>query len=175
MIIKYNINFLFFFILVNITIKKMSDNDYVRNPNTGRMVKIGGASYRRLINEGVLKNKRKDPRVAYNLEQGDDVDAIKKQLKTQIKLKKGETIRKGAGRNKGKLMIAYKGGRYKNSQGYNSDSSSESDSSSSEDDLAAFCKKLQLEPPRAKQTRKKARESSSESESESESEESPWQ
>lgn len=158
----------------------MSDNDYVRNPNTGRMVKIGGASYRRLINEGVLKNKRKDPRVAYNLEQGDDVDAIKRQLKTQIKLKKGETIRKGAGRNKGKLMIAYKGGRYKNSQGYNSDSSSESDSSSSsEDDLAAFCKKLQLEPPRAKQTsrgmysRKKARESSSESESESESEESP--
>ena len=156
----------------------MSDNDYVRNPNTGRMVKIGGASYRRLINEGpVLKNKRKDPRVAYNLEQGDDVDAIKRQLKTQIKLKKGETIRKGAGRNKGKLMIAYKGGRYKNSQGYNS--SSESDSSSSEDDLAAFCKKLQLEPPRAKQTsrgmysRKKARESSSESESESESEESP--
>jgi len=105
-----------------------------------------------------------------SVEQGDDVDAIKRQLKTQIKLKKGETIRKGAGRNKGKLMIAYKGGRYKNSQGYNSDSSSESDSSSSEDDLAAFCKKLQLEPPRAKQTRKKARESSSESESEAESE-----
>ena len=59
----------------------MSDNDYVRNPKTNRMVKIGGASYRRLINEGVLKNKRKDPRVAYNLEQGNDVDAIKRQLK----------------------------------------------------------------------------------------------
>ena len=95
------------------------------------MVKIGGASYRRLINEGVLKNKRKDPRVAYNLEKGDDVEAIKRELKGQLKLKKGETIRKGAGRNKGKLMVAYKGGRYKNSQGYNSDSSSESDSSSS--------------------------------------------
>ena len=62
MIIKYNINFVFFFILVNITIKKMSDNDYVRNPNTGRMVKIGGASYRRLINDrGGFEEQKKRP------------------------------------------------------------------------------------------------------------------
>lgn len=34
-------------------------DNYVVNPQTNRLVKIGGASHRRLVNEGVLKNTKK--------------------------------------------------------------------------------------------------------------------
>ena len=59
-------------------------SDYVNNPTTGRMVKIGGKTHRSLINSGVLKNTRRDPRVLYTLDHGDDVHAIKQQLRETL-------------------------------------------------------------------------------------------
>lgn len=132
------------------------DTDYVRNPKTGRLVKIGSVTYRQLINEKVLKNTRKDPKVAYKLDEGDDINAIKRDLKKKIKLKKGETLRTGTGKNKGKIMIAYKGGRYKK------DESSDSEDS---DDFDSLCKKLNVSFPKSEQESSSDQESSSSSES----------
>jgi hypothetical protein len=109
------------------------NTDYFTNPKTGRLVKYNSPTYRKLVNEGIIKNTRKDPRVAYKLDETDDVEAIKKELKTKIKLKKGEMLKKGVGKNKGKLMIAFKGGRYKKD---------EPDSDSSDSDLESlYCVK----------------------------------
>lgn len=117
------------------------DMDYVRNPITGRLVKIGSMTYRKLVNEKVIKNTRKDPKIAYKLDDGDDIDAIKKDLRSKIKLRRGETLRKGTGKNKGKIIKAFVGGRYKK------DDSSDSDSSSSSE-FETLCKKLDVSFPK---------------------------
>ena len=135
------------------------NTDYVRNPKTGRPVKIGSATYRQLINQKVLKHTRKDPKVAYKLDEDDDINAIKKDLKKKIKLKKGETLRTGTGKNKGKIMIAYKGGRYKKDE-------SDSDHEDS-DDFDSLCKKLNVSFPKEKKYSSSEHESSSDSEEES--------
>lgn len=153
------------------------DTDYVKNPKTGRLIKIGSMTHRKLINEKVIKNTKKNPKIAYKLDEGDDIEAIKRELKSKIKLKKGETLRTGVGKNKGKIMVAFKGGRYKK------------DESDSDDEFENLCKKLDInesfKPKKPKKSSKKpakklkeapppseSDEPSSESSSSSESEES---
>jgi hypothetical protein len=145
----------------------MDDTDYIKNPNTGRLVKIGSKTHRTLVNSGVIKNKRKDPRVLYKLDKNDDVNAITKELKKNIKLKPNETIKKGVGKNAGKLMKSYKGGRYKKD---------EPDSDSDSDDFNSLCRKLSIEPTKKIKSKKIVKkvviESSSDEEQSVESDES---
>lgn len=129
------------------------DIDYVRNPQTGRLVKIGSMTYRKLINNRVIKNTRKDPNVVYKLDDGDDINAIKADLKKKIKLKTGETLRKGTGKNKGKIIKSFVGGRYKKDP----ESSSDDD-----DEFETLCKKLDVSFPK---NRRKSQQEFSESES----------
>lgn len=132
------------------------DTDYVRNPQTGRLVKIGSMTYRKLINNRVIKNTRRDPNVVYKLDDGDDINAIKADLKKKIKLKKGETLRKGTGKNKGKIIKSFVGGRYKKDP----ESSGDDD-----DEFETLCKKLDVSFPQ--NCRQPQQEPSSESEQES--------
>jgi hypothetical protein len=151
------------------------NTDYTINPKTGRLVKYNSPTYRKLVNEGVIKNKKQDPKIAYKLDTGDDIDAIKKDLKNKIKLKKNEVLRKGIGKNKNKIMIAYKGGRHKKDE---TDSDKDSDSNS-DDEFEKLCKKLDVnlsKKPAKKPVKKPAKLAKqvyvSESEEESEEEKS---
>lgn len=124
------------------------DSEYVRNPLTGRLIKIGSMTYRKLINEKVIKNKRKDPKIVYSLDEGDDVVSIKKDLRSKISLKKGETLRNGTGKNKGKIIKSFVGGRYKK----------DPESSDDDDDFENLCKKLDVSFPN-KPTKKPTKKS----------------
>ena len=145
--------------------------DYTRNPQTNRMVKIGGTTHRRLVNSGVLKNKRRDPRVLYTLDEGDDIQSIKRQLKETANLNDSESMKyHPSGKYKGKIVKTHKIGRKSKRQPVESESESES-----EDELLSLYRKLNIAPP-SKNKRYESSESEqseseqSESESESESE-----
>ena len=84
--------------------------DWVTNPKTKKLVKIGSQTHRRLINEGVLKNTRLDEKVLANYDPAvDDVGELKKQL--QSNLSDNEIISVGRGRYKNKLVRGYKGAK----------------------------------------------------------------
>jgi hypothetical protein len=84
--------------------------DWVTNPKTKKLVKIGSQTHRRLINEGVLKNTRLDEKVLANYDpEVDDVGELKKQL--QSNLSDNEIISVGRGRYKNKLVRGYKGAK----------------------------------------------------------------
>lgn len=84
--------------------------DWVTNPKTKKLVKIGSQTHRRLINEGVLKNTRLDKKVLANYDPAvDDVDELKKQLQSNIS--DNEIISVGRGRYKNKLVRGYKGAK----------------------------------------------------------------
>jgi hypothetical protein len=84
--------------------------DWVTNPKTKKLVKIGSQTHRRLINEGVLKNTRLDEKVLANYDPAvDDVGELKKQLQSNIS--DNEIISVGRGRYKNKLVRGYKGAK----------------------------------------------------------------
>ena len=84
--------------------------DWVTNPKTKKLVKIGSQTHRRLINEGVLKNTRLDEKVLANYDPAvDDVGELKKQLQSNIS--DNEIISVGRGRYKNKLVRGYKGNK----------------------------------------------------------------
>ena len=91
-------------------------DNYVLNPLTNRMVKLGSQTYRKLVNTKVIKNKAVDERVIYKYDSDDDIEELKK--KYQEELNENEIIQKGKGRYKGKLIKTYKGqkGRPKKQQ-----------------------------------------------------------
>ena len=141
-------------------------SDYVNNPTTGRMVKIGGKTHRSLINSGVLKNTRRDPRVLYTLDHGDDVHAIKQQLRETANLKKNESMKyHPSGKYKGKIVKTHKIGRKSKHEFVDSESEDE-------DELLSLYKKLNIAPPSKKRRDPESDESESESETDFESDES---
>ena len=141
-------------------------SEYVKNPTTGRMVKIGGKTHRSLINSGVLKNTRRDPRVLYTLDHGDDVHAIKQQLRETANLKKNESMKyHPSGKYKGKIVKTHKIGRKSKNEFIESDSEDE-------DELLSLYKKLNIAPPSKKRIDPESDGSESESGSESDSDES---
>ena len=82
--------------------------DWVTNPKTKKLVKIGSQTHRRLINEGVLKNTRLDEKVLANYDPAvDDVGELKKQLQSNIS--DNEIISVGRGRYRNKLVKGFKG------------------------------------------------------------------
>ena len=81
--------------------------DWIVNPETNRMVKVGSQTYRKLVNQGVLKNSTLDSRVLASYDETDDVDELKRQLSHN--LGENEIISKGKGRYKNKLIKSYKG------------------------------------------------------------------
>ena len=135
-------------------------SDYVNNPTTGRMVKIGGKTHRSLINSGVLKNTRRDPRVLYTLDHGDDVHAIKQQLRETANLKKNKSMKyHPSGKYKGKIVKTHKIGRK---------SKHEFVDSESEDELLSLYKKLNIAPPSKQRRDPQSSESDQSDQSESE-------
>lgn len=84
-------------------------DNYVLNPLTNRMVKVGSQTYRKLVNSKVIKNKAVDERVIYKYDSDDDIEELKK--KYQDELDENEIIQKGKGRYKGKLIKTYKGSK----------------------------------------------------------------
>lgn len=88
------------------------EQNWVTNPNTKKLVKIGSQTHRRLINEGVIKNTKLDEKIlaTYDPEK-DDIDELKKQLKNSMLLKDNEIINVGRGRYKNKLIRGYKGNK----------------------------------------------------------------
>ncbi len=83
-------------------------SDWVTNPKTKKLVKIGSQTHRRLINEGVLKNTRLDEKVLATYDpEVDDVGELKKQLQSNIS--DNEIISVGRGRYKNKLVKGFKG------------------------------------------------------------------
>lgn len=78
---------------------------FITNPLTGRPVQRGGAVYRKLISEGTIVDEDKKDDFLYEIKHGDTPETIKqkkKELKKNCKI--NETIAKGIGRHKGKLV-----------------------------------------------------------------------
>ncbi len=79
--------------------------DYVLNPKTSRMVKIGGKVYRRLVKQGILENTHKDENILFDYaEDMNEEDVEKKRLELSKSLPKNEYASRGSGRKKGKLI-----------------------------------------------------------------------
>ena len=76
--------------------------DYVLNPNSGRMIKVGGRAWRTAVKEGILEGTYTNPDVLYEVNDGDDVSQLKKDF--DEKLNTGEHSVIGRGRFKGKLV-----------------------------------------------------------------------
>ena len=153
-------------------------SDYVNNPTTGRMIKIGGKTHRSLINSGVLKNTRRDPRVLYTLDHGDDVHAIKQQLRETANLKKNESMKyHPSGKYKGKIVKTHKIGR-KSKHSKTEKSNIVDSESEDEDELLSLYKKLNIAPPsttshnQSKNKKKHRRDPESSESDESESDQS---
>ena len=89
----------------------MSSEEWVLNPKTNRMVKKNSITHRRLINQGVFKRTKPDDDVVHVIQENDDVGEIKKQL--SVDLPENMNIRRGHGRNKGKLVKGFRSGRPK--------------------------------------------------------------
>ena len=83
--------------------------DWIVNPTTNRLIKIGSPTYRRLVNQGVIKNTWLDDRVLAHYGENDDVEQLKHQL--CHRLHPNEIISRGKGRYKGKLIRTYKGSK----------------------------------------------------------------
>ena len=85
----------------------MLEQDWITNPVTKKLVKIGSQTHRKLINQGILKNTKIDEKVLASYTETDDVLELKKQLKNN--LKDNQIINVGRGRYKDKLVVGYKG------------------------------------------------------------------
>lgn len=86
-----------------------NENEWLLNPKTGRMVKKNSITHRRLINQGVFKRTQTDDNVLHIIQENDDVESIKKQLSTG--LPDNMSIRRGHGRNRGRLVKGFRVGR----------------------------------------------------------------
>lgn len=82
-------------------------DNYVLNPLTNRMVKIGSQTYRKLVNTKVIKNKVVDDRILYKYDSDDDIEELKNKYKDE--LNENEIIQIGKGKYKNKLIKTFKG------------------------------------------------------------------
>lgn len=76
--------------------------EYIKNPNSGRMVKVGGRAWRKLVDEGVLDDNYNNPNELYELKEDDDINELKRQYENELNLDFKPV--KGRGRYKNKLM-----------------------------------------------------------------------
>ena len=84
------------------------DQTWVINPKTSRAIKIGSMTYNKLINQGVLKNRKIDPNHIYEMKPGDDKKAIMHQLRLTTPMNQNQGLRL---RKDGQVRRVYKGGR----------------------------------------------------------------
>lgn len=77
-------------------------NDFIMNPSTGRMIKIGGRAWRTAVKDGLLEGTYQNENVVYELKEGDDVDKLK--IDFDEKEDKNTQVVKGRGRHKNKLV-----------------------------------------------------------------------
>jgi len=92
------------------TILKMSEN-WIINPKTNRMIKRDSITHRRLINQGVFQRTTLNNEVLHTIQENDNIEELKKQL--QRTLPSNQSVRRGIGRNKGRLIKGFKSGRPK--------------------------------------------------------------
>ena len=88
-----------------------NEKQWILNKKTGRMVKKGSITHRRLINEGVFQRTEVDDSILHVIQEGDNINEIKKQL--TVGLPPNMSVRRGHGRNKGRLVKGFKVGRPK--------------------------------------------------------------
>lgn len=76
--------------------------DYIKNPNSGRMVKVGGRAWRKLVDEGLLEDNYNNPNELYELKEDDDINELKRRYENELNLDYKPV--KGRGRYSNKLM-----------------------------------------------------------------------
>ena len=72
------------------------------NPRTGRGVKVGGKTWRRLVKDGLIENNYRDPKELYEIKKDDDVEQKKEELDKV--LPRGTHSARGRGKHKGKIV-----------------------------------------------------------------------
>ena len=85
---------------------------WIINPRTGRPLKDGSITHRRLINQGIMNNTTIDKKQVYVERPGDDMKAIIAELKRTTNLAPNETLKL----KDGVVRIVFKGGRYAESE-----------------------------------------------------------
>jgi hypothetical protein len=83
-------------------------NDYVLNPNTQRMVKVGGGVWRSLVKAGICEGayEAPDKNILYDIEEIDDIDALRNEY--DEKLTPDIHSVRGRGKYKNKLVVRKK-------------------------------------------------------------------
>lgn len=76
--------------------------DYIKNPNSGRMVKVGGRAWRKLVDDGILEDNYNNPNELYELKEDDDINELKRKYENELNLDYKPV--KGRGRYSNKLM-----------------------------------------------------------------------
>lgn len=76
---------------------------WMKNPLTGRPIKIGATTWRRLVKDGVIKGKYADDEYVYELNEKESIEDQKRRFNNQ--LPKGLYASKGTGIYSGKLMV----------------------------------------------------------------------